>query len=657
MSEQISSSVFSRYTQVHSGPGPQYNTIITQSLADTEGKPFRTIAADQLLWLRRRFVHPSGFGDARDMLISQRTVLLDGKPGSGRLAAAQMLLHELRVGDETFKEIPLDNENDEAKPLISCDGIADGDLLLLDLSEIEGKLWARAHRELHSLRAKVHKCRAHLVVVLAQANAERLEPGLRQYHVRLAPPPGPQVLQCYLRQDGLSWDEMSCPSPAVTEFLGGEPSMQDVARFAGLVAEARATSGGTSDFVAWCKEANAALSDRQIQLTDQLSRLRDGRQRALLLATAMLHGEHADAVHEAAASLLKEVKHPEEDLPLLEHADLAQRFCEIDAERDAQDRVRFKELGYAAAVRRHFWRHVPELRQSLGTWVGRTAVSTSLDQDGRDKLVRRFAELCLHDRYRGMLSTLVEAWTAKAMNGTGRRAAAQALTQGLQDRRQGRYFRRQIYEWATTNQGLPGTLAEVIVATCTEVMVVHHPYEAVVRLHHLARRERETTRARDALIRLVRADRRLLRLMFDRLNRQFSENRGWKGTDADLFLELADPELLAAAAAGARPLLASDVVRDQVALGWSVVYERGPDDAWDELARRWLLAAGEAGSRHDVLLDVLVEGGRQRTDVLSRLYGMAGELERVHPTPTEHDMRLRDRLLNKINIALGIQVG
>jgi hypothetical protein len=101
-----------------------------------------------------------------------------------------------------------------------------------------------------------------------------------------------------------------------------------------------------------------------------------GPQRALLLTTAMLHGAHADAVHSATTLLLHAVDHPMDDRPPLEHADLAIRLEEASAGLTQHGAVRFKELEYDTAVRTHFWDHRPDLREHLGTWVGRTVELT-----------------------------------------------------------------------------------------------------------------------------------------------------------------------------------------------------------------------------------------------------------------------------------------
>ncbi|WP_433212883.1 hypothetical protein [Microtetraspora malaysiensis] len=651
MSDQFQYSVFSRDAQMHMGSGDQHNhqhNYYFETLADRGGQSFRSFAADHLLWLRRNFVPPPGFGEAREILAVQGTVLLDGALGSGRVAAAQMLLHELSAGEDTFREMPLND--DESRPLLAFDGIADDALLLLDLSEVEGKLWSRAHGELRDVRAEVSRRRARLVVVLPRGRTAHLEPGLAPYRVTIGRPQELEVLRRYLRLNGLPAEAIRQPAPAAVTFLGRRPPMEDIARFAGLVVDARAKAGGAGDYTAWCQEANAALRGREEQVADCLRKLQDGPSRALLLATAMLHGAHRDTVHKAAVSLLQTVRHPREDLPVLQHTGLIERICEIGAETDEEGGVQFKALDFDRSVRLYCWAQLPELREGLRGWVGTTVMAAELTKENRDDLVARFTELCLQDRYRQMLVPLVQQWTAKPANRTGTRAAVQLLAKGLQDQRQGWFFRRQIYDWSTKT-GLSDALSEVIISLCAEVMAVRHPDEAVVRLHHMARRE-QGTRARDALTRLVWADRRLLRLMFDRLNYQFSGRNSYEA-DPDLFLELADPDVLTAT--GVRSLIAQEVVREQVASGWDVVFGRRSEDAWSPAAVRWLLAAGTGGPHQDVLLDVLIDGGAQRPDVLSRLYVMAGKLERSLPPPDEPSVRLRDRVLQKINIAQGIQ--
>jgi hypothetical protein len=131
------------------------------------------------------------------------------------------------------------------------------------------------------------------------------------------------------------------------------------------------------------------MADRGPQVAKHVAAMTGGPQRALLLTTAMLHGAHADAVHSATTLLLHAVDHPMDDRPPLEHADLAMRLEEASAGLTQHGAVRFKELEYDTAVRTHFWDHRPDLREHLGTWVGRTVELTDpvLSPDDRHHVV------------------------------------------------------------------------------------------------------------------------------------------------------------------------------------------------------------------------------------------------------------------------------
>ena len=144
-----------------------------------------------------------------------------------------------------------------------------------------------------------------------------------------------------------------------------------------------------------------------------MATLSQGPQRALLLATAMLHGAHADSVHHAAASFLSTVEHPRDESPLLERATLGERLSEIKAELDVSGNVRFTTLGYASAVRAYFWTHLPELHDHIQDWVGRTAGFAELTDAEREGLVTRFTDQCLTDRYQSTWVSLVVQCTAK----------------------------------------------------------------------------------------------------------------------------------------------------------------------------------------------------------------------------------------------------
>jgi hypothetical protein len=355
----------------------------------------------------------------------------------------------------------------------------------------------------------------------------------------------------------------------------------------------------------------------------------------------MLHGAHADSVHQAAVLLLRAAEHPDDEGSLLERADLRHRLGEIGAKVDTFGRVWFEQLGYASAIRAHFWKNMPELRNALGQWVLRTVDVADLDVDERDRLVQRFTEQCLHERYRQGLAALIPGWAAKPTH-PRLRAAAQALKRALQDEHS-QFFRKQIYDWSTENN-LSYGLRLVLTQICHEVMAVLHPEKAVVRLHHLARRERGATHARDALTDLALGEARLHRLVLERLARDLVKERLWEA-DIDLFLDYVDPDALVRMEARTSAVIAESALRGGLASGWSVVFARRPPEVWTARAQEWLRMA----LVHERYLEVLIAGGAQRMNVLARMYTLARDLSDV---PEERRIRFADLVRQKINAAL-----
>ncbi|MFI0773868.1 hypothetical protein [Streptomyces sp. NPDC021212] len=649
MNDPIHTRVDRSYGPVLAGAGTLININDPSALlVDSRGRTPLRVAEDELAWLHERFVPPPGFGVARERLEDTGTVLLDGEPGSGRNAAARMLLRELSGGAGRFHEVLPELEK---SPRLNPAHIGDGDQLLLDLSTSGEQLWREIQGELSSFREEVRAHRAHLVVVLPRHRVEKHHAAFEPFLAEMARPQEMRLLRAYLRHDGIT--EAGRPPARLTEYLAGRPPVREIAELAGLIRRARDAARGAGGFPEWCATALAAVTARDKDVTQLVAERREGPQRALLLTTAMLHGAHADAIHQATASLLKVARYPEDTRPLLERADLAERFKEIGAETDAGARARFTELGYDSAIRAHFWNHMPELRGPLRTWVADTVLLPQLGRDDRDGLVSRFAEECLRTGHTDELLSLVAQWASASRGDPRLRSAAHALERGLRDQVHGWTFRQKIYGWS--RQTLSAGLADVLVGVCAEVMAVRHPDEAMVRLHHLARREVRSTTAREALLQLIRADHRLRRLMLFRLARDLVDH-DWP-LDAELFLRLAEPGPLLDPGTRLRPLLAETGVRSQLITGWGAVFRRRPHQDWAERVQDWLLAAWEHGRHRDALLDVLVEGGGERGDVLGRLYVLTRDWAHAPPEGPDCRTPLVDLLFDKINTAQATRNG
>ncbi|MEV5988051.1 hypothetical protein AB0L85_24040 [Streptomyces sp. NPDC052051] len=639
---------------MHTGIGDMYVTVGGQ-LDDADRFAFRRVADDQLAWLRRALVAPTGMGEARDKLADSGTVILDGPPGSGRTSTARVLLREYHQDTGVFQELLPDDEDE--LPLRDPGLVGAGDRLLLDLSAADFRRWTAAQSDLSALRKAVNDQQAHLAVVMPHGSA--LDADLQFYRVEIERPDPVRVFRRHLRVHGLPYEQYTQAEsdPTAKEFLKEFPHeqrpMREVATFADLVRRAR-EARPDDDFAEWCETAHRARDDRREEIALQVAELSEGPQRALLITLAMLHGAHADVIHEATQLLLRTVKFPWDDRPLLQRKDLAEQFKEVSAGTGPDGHVRFKELDYDTAIRAHFWDHMPELRRYLGTWTARSVDLTGphVTRELRADLVARLAAQYLRTGHEEGLASLAEEWSATTPSRTRLEAAVHALACGLNHPAYGGSFRRQIYQWCAVKQ-LKGEFAQVLVQVCADVIAVGHPDQALVRLYHLARRERDSTRALTALCELVASSSRLRRRLLDRLARS-----ALSPSELDIFLEACDPKPLIASYDNSRALIEERGVQDSVTRCWQAVLGGLPRAKWQRYAGRWLHTAADSGRRGDLLLDLVVgaadrcEGKRGAT--FAALYASARAAERTCPAGAERATATTDRLLQKISAAQGL---
>ncbi|GAA2662928.1 hypothetical protein [Streptomyces lunalinharesii] len=635
---------------MHAGYGDLYNVNVTVGgPQEPSVRSPRRIADDQLRWLRQRFVDPEGMGAARRLLAEHGTVILYGEPGSGRTAAARVLLYELPRETGVFRELLPGDE--EETPLTDPALVGAGDRLLLDLAEATGTRWTKNRRDLSSLREAVHEQQAHLVVVMPYDDG--LESDLQFLRADLARPPAEEVLRRHLRLHGVPHDAFLQPAPAMAEFLGEQRTVAEVADFADRVRRARAADPGVG-FARWCEQARDARKTRRKEVARLVAERSEASQRALLFATAMLHGAHADVIHRATDVLLHLPGGPREEGPSLACKDLAERLEEIHASTGTDGHVQFKELDYDDAVRVHFWNHMPHLRPLFSSW---TARSTELDDPHltpglREELVHRLADQYLRTHQWQELTALAHEWGAGARSQARAWAAIHALSRGLEHQRYGADFRQLVYAWCRDKQ-LTGQLAYVLLRVCTDVIAPTHPDQAMVRLHHLARREHAATHALDALCALVATSSRLRRRALDRVTRRSSA----PAADARLFLRICDPVPLTEPGGAPRALVDEGYVRECVSLGWLVVFRHLPRLDWQPYAERWLHLASDSASddRRDLLLDLLVNGAGGDGTHFAVLYAVARAAEPTTSGGPARGAATTDRLLQKISAAQGLR--
>ncbi|TDC73125.1 hypothetical protein [Streptomyces hainanensis] len=246
---------------INTGSGHQYNynlNVLAEAYQrlGTFGQDARAVAERDLNLLFQRFVPPPRFGRARQTLHDHGTVLVSGQPGTGRRAAARMLLYELGPISVRLHEIDVGGDQDAA----GLDGgvVGEGDRILLDLSATDSLRFVRLRRELSAFRAVIEDRDARLAVVLPPRLKEFLSPELLALTVTVARPRANEMFMRHLRRNQVISSPAELTSPKLAKYISEAP-MRDLARLAHSIREER-DAAPAAPFAEWCGAALGVLS-------------------------------------------------------------------------------------------------------------------------------------------------------------------------------------------------------------------------------------------------------------------------------------------------------------------------------------------------------------------------------------------------------------
>ncbi|ANH93220.1 hypothetical protein A8713_20320 [Streptomyces sp. SAT1] len=600
---------------VNNGAGHQYVFYGGADWMIRRGVESLRIVREDRLRLADRFVPPVHYRDAAERLEKPGSVvLLEARPGTGRHAAAVMLLHGLGEDEDgDAEEEPV--RFDELSVLGNDEGGApapfgEGDRFLLDLSPIaDEELYAKAQRRLAVYRSQVQEAGAHMVAVLPWGMEHARLPDLEPLTVKLERPRGISVLTRYLRMDRMPFRPADLRGAGLQPLYDRSP-MQELARLAGLVRTAKKSGRFGTGFADWLDQALHAVTDRAGEVGRQVAAVPTAPERGLLLAAAVFEGARADTVHTVWRGLMRTVGHEEETTIELARTDFGQHLTTLGIERDADGRLRFGQLAYAEAVRTYFWANFPGMRDALRDWIGHATGLRELTTDDRMNVVVRFGEQSLAVGRPDHLFDLVVRWADGATGTSCDQRALAALELGLSHATFGGWFRSRMYQ--CLRSGLSQGLTRVLTAACVQSLAATHPDQAIVRLHHLAVRQGEAAgEARTALLDLAGREHRLYRLLIDRLRERV--RREPRGSEPHLRL--------------LTELLGSDRAPDpppwpSLFVGWEAVFSQPPTDLWNPLVTSWLNTVAGDGTR-EMALDVMVRATHGDTAALHRLYAIA----------------------------------
>ncbi|HEX6353879.1 hypothetical protein [Actinophytocola sp.] len=593
----------------------------------------RLVPEDILTGLAKRFVIPSGYGDLLARLRDPGTVVVSGAPGSGRRSAALMVLKDSGEGTTRFRELPDDDVDGQF--VLDVSVIEPGERLLLDMSAEVGPLPQRLLTNLRAYRAAVADRRAYLAIVLPPEQ-EQVAAELGSEATIIGRPDGVEVFRQHLAGFGIVVTGSELRNEALQTHLTRDP-MRDIAALARRVQRERSTAAGQGGLVAWLTaalETDTYLDDAARFMRDNA----DGRVRALLLASAVFEHATPEVVESAAARFLEVTKYPPHEGHRLDLPDLAEALARVHARIDG-GQVRFDSVAYADAVRTHFWRTFPDLRDDLRQWLDRTVRSGAMAPTSRSLAVLRYTDQCLRIGHPEDLWTLVEQWAAHPPSTSDKLldVAGAALARCLLDERYGWRFRRRVYRWVRNRQLWP-SLAVLLIGLCESVIAPARPHQGLVRLRHLTRHVDSAivTAARAALARLC-GDGRFARRMLTRTHDDLTGDHP-RDVDYVLFTDVADPVRLTAGELDGFPRVTERVVRGMLVGGWAVWLANRPYDDTAVAVTRWLDAHAEAPGR-DTLLEILAAATRRRSPRRAVLYAVSRDWVAAAP-PEQRQARL-----------------
>jgi hypothetical protein len=587
----------------HTGSGDQYNIklISAEQQRRTASGLWSTKHLD---WLEQRFVAPSEFDKVSAALDERKAVSLLGPRGSGRRTTAMMLLlkeTEHRPRGTRFHELfpaEVDGDPDWDAPEL----VEHNSRLLLDLTSVDEAGLRQVEKGLLEFRGVVEAGGAFLVIVARDDSA--FNQSAADLDCRITTPDREKTLIRYLEVAGIREPLSSLlPQPDQLAKLGSWPmsGIHQLVELTCAVRDGEPSLGPRG----WLERAFKALTDDGATVAERVSVLELAPQRALHVSAAMLSGATADAADAAAEDLLKIIGHPTTTRAVLDSPNFAERLEEVGARIDVRRKLRFEDFALDVAVLGYYWDAFPDLREHLATWMDRIIRYEQLTSADRSAVVARYSVQSLRTDRTADLAKLIERWT-DGKPGTRRlelsRYAMMLLDDGLAHESHGRQFRQQIYTWSAKESSIHPDLAAVLIGACLGRLAESHPEQALVRLHHFARRDGEVGElGLEALTRFVEEDDRRLRRLLSRITSPTGPN----SADARVFLRVVDVRRLTADRRRSQPLLNNRYVRGQLVGGWRLVLSQPSVESQAALNSWFLMAAVNVASR-DLLLAVLV---------------------------------------------------
>ncbi|MEU8224933.1 hypothetical protein [Kribbella sp. NPDC048915] len=564
-------------TEVNQPTGPIHTGSGNQLLFHYPRREARAndLAPSQLQRLWRCFVTPPNFDRAAKLLAEpEGVVILSGAANSGRRTAGLMLLSAGITPATAVRFVPPEPELQAAqveRRIFGAGDVRADDRLLFDLSEVDANLFAEQQSCLHELLPALLSRQAKLVVVLPHHYREQLRPDFQQYVVEIG---RPDMLEVFERQ--LAAHGVHVRNAYRYRKTFAAATMTELVRLAYQVRDAHEDQPDT-DADALLAEVLSSGERLERKASGAVQSADEQRSRALLIATALLHGQSTRTIFVAQQRLLELLQPSEDDrehpLKLSGVKESLERFG-IELSITSDQRVEFAEPAVAAEILGYFWDDMPWLREPLADWLDALADADLVDRYDLIAIVQRFGEQCRRTRQADLALRVVDKWSSARQ--WAQRSAAYALFEDLlDDDRTASPARQILYTWARDTHLSPGRVA-IVVAACVNVLSNGFLDQAVVRLCWLTKHSDPGVQA-DACHGL----KRLSEPPETRLTVIDQVLEPWRFTPT-MFAAVAAPEGL--------PLFAGTEAAARIVAGWQQALDATPRARRRELLRPWLVA-------------------------------------------------------------------
>ncbi|NED11785.1 hypothetical protein [Streptomyces sp. SID9124] len=402
-------------------------------------------------------------------------IVLTGPDGTGRRTTALRVLREAGVEPKNLHSLVLDWDRPRTEQLPATPQHG----FVLDLSNYSN-LPDDFYDGLSSYQEEASTAGAPLVILATpatwrprnRANIPRIE------HVA---PPALDVARSHLKQlraERLPWLEEASD---LAQLLTSATAPDDAVWLAEIIADAEDNGQEEvkGEFEGWQKHLLTWFKDHAEE-----EHLRD---RALLIATALLDGLPADVVMAAADQLFTQVKGKLPAGGALAGPDLETRIEIIEAARTEDDGLSLSAVrrGLEEAVLAHVWVQRPHLRGGLLRWASQITMPKGIAARYRPQVAEALTQLATGPGGQAVLG-IVKEWIA-ADSEPQRRLAAGVLESTATHPGIGVAVRKYLYD-AAGQERLSEALARTVAEVCAGRLGHEYPRVALTRLRILAGR-------------------------------------------------------------------------------------------------------------------------------------------------------------------------